>query len=766
MKSRRTTELERRCASRALRRWSAGLTPAHVAPPRESPVFSFGRAKPAGSPCSGADSKMRRRWVGLSAVLLAWSIYLPLLLRAAPAWEWETAKPAPEEQQKLEHLWRDLQQRQTKTFLVVREDKILFERYAEGFYRTKPHYTASLAKALVGGMSLMVAMNDGRLSPDDLASKFIPQWASDPLKSEITLRHLATHTSGVEDAEGEGGSHESLPGWKGEFWKRLPPPRDPITLARDVVPVMEPPGTKARYSNPGMGLLGYCVTASLRGAPDSDLRALLKHRILDPLGVPEAEWSIGYRKPLSLDGLQIYFTWGGGAYSPNAVARIGRLLLRGGNWEGKQLIAKAVVETATHYAGMPNNSGLAWWVNQNPDGSRKWQAVPADAFLGAGAGHQVLVVVPSLKLIAVRNGGDLDRKSDYDQALEKHLLNPLMAVFSATPAEPPTKVAPAHHLTWAPVESIVRKAKGSDNWPMTWADDNALYTAYGDGKGFEPFVPKKLSLGFAKVVGPPADFRGSNIVSPTGEQLGNGPKGKKASGILMVDGVLYLWVRNAANSQLAWSEDHGASWTWSEWKLTNSFGCPAFLNFGRNYAGARDDYVYVFSPDADSAYVTADRYVLGRVPKNQIRDRSAYEFFVRRGGNSQPVWSRDFSQRGAVLTNPGLCYRATVSFNAGLRTYFLVQPLPRPSSRDAAGRLDTRVHGGLHIYEAPAPWGPWTPIFQAEDWDVGPGETAGFPTKWMSADGTRMFLVFSGDDSFSVREANLTPAVDTRPSGK
>ena len=46
----------------------------------------------------------------------------------------------------------------------------------------------------------------------------------------------------------------------------------------------------------------------------------------------------------------------------------------------------------------------------------------------------------------------------------------------------------------------------------------------------------------------------------------------------------------------------------------------------------------------------------------------------------------------------------------------------------------------------------------AEDWDVGPGETCSFPTKWMSADGKTVYLVFSGDDCFSVRRADLTVA--------
>jgi len=61
---------------------------------------------------------------------------------------------------------------------------------------------------------------------------------------------------------------------------------------------------------------------------------------------------------------------------------------------------------------------------------------------------------------------------------------------------------------------------------MTWADDDAIYTAYGDGRGLEPFVPEKLSMGFARIIGGPANFTGVNIRSPTGETRGDGPAGK------------------------------------------------------------------------------------------------------------------------------------------------------------------------------------------------------------------------------------------------
>jgi len=242
----------------------------------------------------------------------------------ADAWSGDWPVASPESQgfssARLEKLSTDLMARGTTGFLIIRNEKMILETYAPGYSRTKPHGTASLAKAVVGGTSLMLLLDDGKIKPGDLASKYITQWTNDPLKSRITIRHLATHTSGIEDAEVNEMPHDKLTGWKGDFWKRPPPPRDPFTIARDVAPVMEPPGTHERYSNPGMAMLSYCLTVALRGSTDTNLRDLLKHRILEPLGVPDSEWSVGYGGPITVDGLPLIASWGGAAYSPNALA--------------------------------------------------------------------------------------------------------------------------------------------------------------------------------------------------------------------------------------------------------------------------------------------------------------------------------------------------------------------------------------------------------------------------------------------------------------
>jgi CubicO group peptidase (beta-lactamase class C family) len=678
---------------------------------------------------------------------------------AATPFEWRNATPESQGMSKdgLDGLNEVLAARRTKAFLVVRNDKIVYEWYAPDHAESKRHGTASLAKAVVGGLSLGIALTDGRIALDDRAAKFVPQWRADPRKSKITIRHLGSHTSGLEDAEADNLPHEKLTGWKGDFWKRLDPPTDPFTISRDRTPPLYDPGARLQYSNPGIAMLTYCVTVAI----EEDIRTLLGERLLRPIGVSDDEWSVGYNRTFAVDSLPLVAAWGGGNFTARALARIGRLILRQGDWDGQRILSREAVRQITGDAGLPGHCGMGWWTNA----AGRYAKLPKDAVWGAGAGDQVLLVVPSLNLIMVRNGQTIEPPSPdapdvfaaYHDPRSKILFEPLVEAITDKPAgeTPPPRSPVIKELQWAPPETVVRKARGSDNWPMTWADDDALYAAYGDGFGFEPLIAEKLSLGFAKITGAPPAFSGENLRSPTGEARGQGAAGKKASGMLMVDGVLYLLARNVANAQLAWSRDRGKTWTWADWKFTGSFGCPTFLNFGRNYAGARDEFVYIYSPDSDSAYEVADSMVLARVPKKRMREREAYQFFAGVDSEGRAKWSHDLARRAAVFTHAGRCYRSGVTYNAALRRYLLVQPVPGAASRNRDGKIDVRFSGGLAIYDAPEPWGPWTTAFFTEQWDIGPGDTASFPTKWMSADGRTLYLAFSGDDSFSVRKATL-----------
>jgi hypothetical protein len=57
------------------------------------------------------------------------------------------------------------------------------------------------------------------------------------------------------------------------------------------------------------------------------------------------------------------------------------------------------------------------------------------------------------------------------------------------------------------------------------------------------------------------------------------------------------------------------------------------------------NFVYVYSPDGNAAYDPADRLVLARVPKDRIRERDAYEFFMRVESNGDVIWSHNIVDR-------------------------------------------------------------------------------------------------------------------------
>jgi hypothetical protein len=279
-----------------------------------------------------------------------------------------------------------------------------------------------------------------------------------------------------------------------------------------------------------------------------------------------------------------------------------------------------------------------------------------------------------------------------------------------------------------------------------------LYTAYGDGWGFDDVSREKLSMGLASIAGNPPDVHGINIPSVSGERVGDGAFGPKASGMLMVDGVLYMWVRNMDNSRLAQSSDHGKTWTWADWRFEESFGCPNFINYGKNYSGAKDNYVYTYSSDDDTAYKPADNIVLARVPKDRIMDWRSYEFYAGTNADGTPRWSEDIRKRVPVFTNPGRCYRSAMTYDKGLKRYLWCQIIPYFKPGESRG---PRYVGGLGIFESASPWGPWKTVYYERKWDMGPGETGSLPTKWMSDDGRTMYYLFSGDDAFSVRKVTL-----------
>jgi len=575
----------------------------------------------------------------------------------------------------------------------------------------------SATKGSLGATMLGLAVDAGVVKLDDVAQKHYPligmekpENEKDWLK-EITIRHLATMTAGFDDG------------------------RPPKLVYR--------PGAKGIYSNDTSNILAELLTLKF----GEDLTAVLKRRVMDSIGMPADDWrwrANAYR-PKTINNLTSREFASGLTITHRGLARIGYLYLREGRWKDKQIVSKEYIRSATTPTKLPGPFPYyAFYWGSNANGT--YAGMPKDTYWALGLGDSFVVVCPSLDIVAVRTGiGNVKSQlpggnDDWGKRVEG-LFRLVVSAVQGPPKSPAIK-----EIRFAPADTIIRMAKGSDNWPMTWADDDALYTAYGDGWGFDPRRPDKLSLGFAKLTGTPPDIKGINIPSATGEQKGDGKTGKKASGILSVGGTLYMWTRNAGNAQLTWSSDRGETWTWADWKLTNGFGCPTFLNFGKDYAGARDDFVYVYSLDADGAYEPSDRMVLARVSKERIKGRDSYQFF-RGLDDGKPVWTKDVNERGGVLTHPGKCYRSMVTYNPGLKRYLWCVTRPIKDKKPAAY--------GMAIYDAPEPCGPWTIAFEADTWGVDAGESCGFPSKWISADGKTLYLVFAGDDAFCVRKAEI-----------
>lgn len=604
-------------------------------------------------------------------------------------------------------------------------------------------YDLKSSTKAIGVTALGLALADRKFGLDDLVQRLHPTFAVPPETNletgwteKITIRHLATQTAGFEKP----GGYEKL---------------------------IFAPGTKWAYSDGGPNWLAECVTLAYR----RDLTDLMFERVFTPIGIDRDDltWRKNAYREAEIDGIPRREFGSGIHANVDAMARIGYLYLRGGRWKDKELIPENFVEMARrpqkevvglpevdpkNYGNASDHYGLLWW--NNADGTLP--EVPKDAYWSWGLYDSLILVIPSLDIVVARAGKSWKCEEGAEHyAVLAPFFGPIVKSVREEPArgkeeesasafDSPCPRSPViAGIDWAPASTIVRKAKGGDNWPVTWADDGELYTAYGDGRGFEPFVESKLSMGLCRVTGGPDAFRGENVRSPEFERAGEGAKGPKVSSLLMIRGVLYAFVRNTGNSQLAWSSDRGMTWTWCDWCFETSFGYPAFLNFGRNYQGARDEYVYVYSMDSDSAYERADRMVLARVAVNEITRREAYEFFAGIVDGA-PRWTRDLARRGAVFAHEGACYRSSISHSAPLRRYLWCQT--------GLGE-DTRQQGGFAIYDAPEPWGPWTTVYFTKEWDVGPGETSCLPSKWMSDDGRTVYLVFSGNDSFSVRRGTV-----------
>lgn len=233
--------------------------------------------------------------------------------------------------------------------------------------------TKSVLSALVG-----IAIDRGELPGlDTPALEFFPELAGlgdDASKRAITLEHLLTMSAGLRTED------SYLYGWAG--LRRMHASDD---WARHVLslPLDAEPGARFEYSN-GVSQL---IAIILQRETGRSLASYAREHLFGPLGIEEFTWQgSGPDDNWGYSGLRL---------DPRDMARLGYLFLRGGEWEGEQVLPARWVRESTRRqipAGtLADDYGYQWWVG---DGIS----------MMLGHGGQYVCVLPEQDLVAVFTG--------------------------------------------------------------------------------------------------------------------------------------------------------------------------------------------------------------------------------------------------------------------------------------------------------------------------------------------------------------------------
>ncbi|MES2336547.1 MAG: serine hydrolase [Pseudomonadota bacterium] len=264
---------------------------------------------------------------------------------------------------------------ETIATLVVKDGRIVAERYADGFGPFTSNRTWSVGKSMAGTLAGLARLDPG--APAEIAN-----WrdAHDP-RARITLDHLLRMASGLHsdtagnrtDALYFGGTavDEQAPGW----------------------PLEVVPGTRFRYANNDILLAMTAMRAKLGDAAYDGYAA---RALFAPLGmthtVAETDWRGNY-----MLSSQVWST-------ARDFARLGQFWLDDGVWQGRRLLPEGWMRYMTTPSGPQPATGPGY-------GATLWlfgpdQGLPAGSYAAQGNRGQFIMVIPSQKLIVVRRGED------------------------------------------------------------------------------------------------------------------------------------------------------------------------------------------------------------------------------------------------------------------------------------------------------------------------------------------------------------------------
>jgi CubicO group peptidase (beta-lactamase class C family) len=299
--------------------------------------------------------------------------------------------------------------RNLHALVVERHGRLVAESYRSGqdasiytpvasltaFDAGRLHDVRSISKSVLA-LLWGIAEGEGRMPP--LATPvldLLPELAGlkNGGRERITLLDLLTMRSGLDWNEGGSyglfGNDEIGLMWRSEQARFL--------FDR---PLAAAPGARFNYDGGHVAVLARLL-AERTGMP---LAEYARVKLFEPLGITDWAWLNDLRgRPLSYSGLRL---------RPRDVARIGRMVLAGGAWNGRQVVPAAWLQASfiPHPPHDPQAPGLGygylWWMGElRIDGrSHAWRA-------GFGNGGQRLFMLPDLDLVVVMTAGDYNQDS-------------------------------------------------------------------------------------------------------------------------------------------------------------------------------------------------------------------------------------------------------------------------------------------------------------------------------------------------------------------
>ena len=269
-----------------------------------------------------------------------------------------------------------------RSVLMVRNGQPVYEYYGTDTDAQSPHNVYSVTKSVV---ALLVgrAIDQGLIrGTQERLNDLLP--AKPSPAGDVRLDHLLTMSAGF-DPGGVSRDADYL-NFMGRFYA---PGLQADALSR---PVLTPPGERFFYNNTDAHLVSLALAARV-GMP---VAAYAHAQLFEPLGIAKYVWEAdanGVNNGASELRLR-----------PRDMAKIGQLMLQGGQWRGQQLVSSAFVQAATQRhidtsaasGGVPSPMGYGylWWTATTRDGQFA-------AYLAIGFGGQYIYVVPALQLVVV-----------------------------------------------------------------------------------------------------------------------------------------------------------------------------------------------------------------------------------------------------------------------------------------------------------------------------------------------------------------------------